>query len=177
MGLKPREKRTVILGGGFLFLMAVLYFFYLSEDSLYHRWSELRNEVAERQAVLARVVRAQVRYRDLQQEVAQATSRLAGAGREDTLRGYLERLIKEKAPSSRLRRMPSRDQTVADLYRQTQVTIDLEAISISELIEIMAGMESSDQGLKVQGLKVTLNRGGEDQLDAVITAIAARPMD
>ena len=177
MGLKPREKRTVILGGGFLFLMAVLYFFYLSEDSLYNQWTELRNEVAGRREVLARVVRGQVRYRDLRQEIGQITARLAGADREDTLRGYLERLIKESAPTAQLKRMPSRDQTVDDLYRQTQVTIDLENVTIPELVAIMTAMESSNQGISIQGLKVTLSRGGEDRLDAIVTALSARPIN
>ncbi len=177
MGLQPREKRTVILGGVLLFLMAVLYFFVLSENSLYHRYKELQNDVRSRQDVLSRVVRAQVGYRDLTREVGLVTSRLAGADREATLKGYLERLIREEAPSARLKRMPSRDQTVADLYRQTLVTIDLENVTIPELVEIMAAMEASDQGIKVQGLKVTLSRGGEDQLDAIITALAARPIN
>ncbi len=157
--------------------MAVIYFFYLSEDSLYNRWSELRNDITGRQEVLARMVRAQVRYRGLQREVGRVSARLAGAGRDDTLRGYLERLVKEQAPAALLKRMPSRDQTVADLYRQTQVTIDLENVTIPELVAIMSAMEVSDQGIKVRGLKVTLSRGGEDQLDAIITALAARPMN
>ncbi len=177
MGLQPREKRTLILGGGFLFLMVVLYFFYLSEDSLYHRWTELRNDVASRREVLARVVREQVRYRDLRRDVVRITDRMADAGADATLRGYLERLIKAKAPDAQLKRMPSRDQTVADLYRRTQVTIDLEDVTIPELVAIMSAMESSDQGIKVQGLKVTLDRRSEDQLNAVITIIAARPLN
>ncbi|MDP8237050.1 MAG: hypothetical protein P9M08_11750 [Candidatus Erginobacter occultus] len=177
MGLQPREKRTVIVGGCLLFLMAVLYLFFVSEDSLYQRWTELQSDVAGRQEVLSKMVRAQVAYRNLTREVGRVTVRLAGAGREATLKGYLERLIREQAPSARLKRMPSRDQTVADLYRQTLVTIDLENITIPELVDIMSAMEASDQGIKVQGLKVTLSRGSEDQLDAIITALAARPMN
>lgn len=176
MALQPREKRTVILGGILFFLMAVLYFFVLSENSLYNRYSELQDDVRSRQEVLARVVRTQVAYRDLTREVGLVTSQLAGADREATLKGYLEKMIREEAPSARLKRMPSRDQTVADLYRQTLVTIDLENVTIPELVGIMSVMESSDQGIKVQGLKVTLSRGREDQLDAVITALAARPL-
>lgn len=177
MGLKPREKRTVIVGGCLLFLMAALYFFYLSEDSLYNRWSELQNEVRARREVLARVVRNQVRYREFQREIGRVTARLAGADREATLRGYLERLVKEEAPSARLVRMPSRDQTVANLYRQTLVTIDLENVTVPELVAIMSEMEASDQGIKVHGLKITLSRRGEDRLDAIITALAAQPIN
>lgn len=176
MALQPREKRTVILGGVLLFLMTVLYFFVLSEKSLYNRYSELQDDVRSRQDVLARVVRTQVAYRDLTREVNLVTAQLAGADREATLKGYLEKMIREEAPSARLKRMPSRDQTVADLYRQTLVTIDLENVTIPELVGIMSVMEASDQGIKVQGLKVTLSRGREDQLDAVITAMAARPL-
>ncbi len=177
MGLKPRERRTVIIGGCLLFLMAALYFFYLSEDSLYNRWTELQDEVRARREVLARVVRNQVRYREFQQEIGRVTAGLAGADREDTLRGFLERLVKEQAPSARLVRMPSRDQTVANLYRQTLVTIDLENVTIPELVGIMSEMEASDQGIKVHGLKVTLSRRDEDRLDAIITALAAQPVN
>jgi len=180
MGLQPREKRTVILGGVFLFVMAVFYLIFWMEKPYkapYKQLVELRDAVIDRRAVFSRMVRSQVRYRNLQAEVGQVANRLADAGREDTLRGYLERLIREEAPSARLKRMPSRDQVVADLYRQTQVTIDLENVTIPELVEIMSAMEASDQGIKVQELKVTLSRGSEDQLDAIITALAARPLN
>lgn len=177
MGLQPRERRTVILGSGALLLMVVLYFFFISENSLYNRYAARRSDVSSGREVLARMVRSQVRYRDLRQEIGRVTAHLAGVDREATLKGYLERLIKEQAPAARLKRMPSRDQTVAELYRQTLVTIDLENVTIPELVSIMSAMEASDQGIKVQGLKVTLSRGGEDQLDAIISALAARPMN
>ncbi|MFH1037082.1 MAG: hypothetical protein V1789_00240 [PVC group bacterium] len=176
MGLKKREKRTLIMGGAAAAVIFLLWYFYLSENSLYNRWTNLLDEVAARENTLAQMIRLQTQYRRLDQEIGTVTDRMSGGEEGGTLKGFLEKLIKEQAPSARLRRMPSRDATAEGLYRQTFVTIDLENVTIPELVNIMAGMESAPEGLKVQKLKVILERKGEEMLEAVIIAVAARPL-
>ncbi len=176
MGLKKREKRTLIMGGVAAVAIFLLWFFYLSDNSLYNRWVNLGEKVSIQENVLSKMTLLQAKNRRLQQEIGVVTDRMSTAEPGRTLKGFLENLIKEQAPDAKLRRMPSRSSTAEGLYRQTFVTVDLEHVTVPELVNIMAAMESSPEELKVQQLKITLGRSDEESLDAIITAVSAAPV-
>ena len=162
------------MGGIAVLIIALLWFFYLWDDSLYNRWSKLRSEVISREDVLSRMVRLRARYARLQQETRLVTSRLAAPGAATSLKGFLEKLIKEQAPTVDVRRMKSREENIQNLYRQTFLTVHLEKVTIPDLLDILAAMESSSEGLKVQRLEIKLSRKVADKLDVDFTVISAR---
>ncbi len=73
-----------------------------------------------------------------------------------------------------MRRMKSREENIQDLYRQTFLTVHLEKVTIPELLDILAAMESSSEGLKVQRLEIKLSRKVADKLDVDFTVVSAR---
>jgi hypothetical protein len=174
MKLKKQEKRTLVLGGIAVLVIFLLWFFFLWDNSLYNRWSELRSEVGSREDILSRVERLRSRYARLQQETGMVTTRMALPGSSASLKGSLEKLIKEQAPSVDLKRMKSREENIQDLYRQTFVTVHLEKVTIPDLFNILVGMESSPEGMKVRKLAVKLSRKVADKLDVDITVVSAR---
>jgi hypothetical protein len=174
MKFKKQEKRTLIIGGIAVLIIALLWFFYLSDNSLYNRWSKLRSEVISREDVLSRMVRLRARYARLQQETGMVTNRLASPESSISLKGFLEKLIKEQAPTVDVRRMKSREENIQDLYRQTFLTVHLEKVTIPELLNILAAMESSPEGMKVQRLEIKLSRKVADKLDVDFTVVSAR---
>ena len=162
------------MGGIAVLIIALLWFFYLSDNSLYNRWSKLRNEVISREDVLSRMVRLRARYARLQQETGMVTNRMAAPGSSTSLKGFLEKLIKEQAPTVDVRRMKARYEDIQDLYRQTFLTVHLEKVTIPELLNILAALESSPEGMKVQRLEIKLSRKVADKLDVDFTVVSAR---
>jgi len=174
MKLKKQEKRTLVLGGMAVLIIFLLWFFFLWDDSLYNRWSKLRDEVDSREDILSRVELLRSRYARLQQETGMVTNRMALPGSSASLKGALEKLIKEQAQSVELKRMKSREQNIQDLYRQTFVTVRLEKATIPDLLNILAGIESSPEGMKVMKLEIKLSRKVADTLDVDFTVVSAR---
>lgn len=162
------------MGGIVVVIIALLWFFYLSDDSLYNRWSTLRTKVISQEDILSRMVRLRARYARLQQETGIVTTRMALPGGSTSLKGFLEKLIKEQAPTVDVRRMKSREKNIQDLYRQTFVTVHLEKVTIPELLNILVGMESSPEGMKVQKLSIKLSRKVASKLDVDFTVVSAR---
>lgn len=162
------------MGGVVVLIIALLWFFYFWDNSLYNRWSKLRSEVISQEDILSRMVRLRARYARLRQETGMVTNRLAAAEGSASLKGFLERLIKEQAPAVDLKRMKSREKNIQDLYRQTFVTVHLEKVTIPELLNILAGMESSPEGMKVRRLEIKLSRKAADKLDINFTVVSAR---
>ena len=165
------------MGGGAVLIILLLWFFYFSEESLYNNWSKFQDEVNSRENVLYRMKRLRTRNARLQQEMNKLTTRMAEPGSSASVKGFLEKLIKEEAPAVDLKRMKSRDDIVHDLYRKTFVTVHLEKVTIPELLNILSGMESSPEGLKVQRLKVKLSRKVADKLDVEFTVVSARGIE
>ncbi len=176
MKLKKREKQTLILGGVGALLVLLLWYIYLWDNSLYNRWSALRSEVTARESVLLKMIGLRGRHQRIQQDITTLTARMAERGGTVSLKGFLEKLIKEQAPAVDLKRMKSRDKTVQDLYRQTFVTVHLGNVTIPELVNILAGMEASAEGMKVRELKIKLGRHSDDRLNVDFTVVSVRPL-
>lgn len=176
MKLKKREKRTLILGGLAALLIFLIWYIYLWDNSLYNHWSDLRSEVMNRESVLLKMIGLRGRHQRIQHDIATVTARMAEQGGAASLKGFLEKLIKEQAPAVDLKRMKSRDKTVQNLYRQTFVTVHLGNVTIPELVNILAGMESSAEGMKVRELKIKLGRHSDDHLDVDFTVVSVRPL-
>jgi hypothetical protein len=70
--------------------------------------------------------------------------------------------------------MKSRYENIQDLYRLTFLTVHLEKVTIPDLLDILAAMESSSEGLKVQRLEIKLSRKVAGKLDVDFTVVSAR---
>jgi len=176
MKFKRREKRTLVLGGLAALIIFLIWYIYLWDNSLYNHWSDLRNEVMNRESILLKISGLRGRHQRIQHDIAAVTARMAEGGGTESLKGFLEKLIKEQAPAVDVKRMKSRDKTVQDLYRQTLVTVSLGNVTIPELVNILAGMESSAEGMKVRELKIKLGRHSDDHLGVDFTVISVRPL-
>ena len=176
MKLKKREKRTLILGGIAALLISLIWYIYLWDNSLYNRWSDLRSEVTARESNLLKMIGLRGRHQRIQQDVATVTARMAERGGTASLKGFLEKLIKEQAPAVDLKRMKSQDKTIQDLYRQTFVTVHLGNVTIPELVNILAEIEASAEGMKVRELKIKLGRHSDDHLDVDFTVVSVHAL-
>ncbi|MDP8215238.1 MAG: hypothetical protein RAO92_09940 [Candidatus Euphemobacter frigidus] len=177
MKLKKQEKRALIMGGFAVLLIVLLWYFYLWENSLWNRWTTFRSEVTTRENVLLKMIGLRGRYCRLQQEIGALTAGMGDRKKGVSVYGFLEKLIKEEAPAVALDKMiESRDKTVQGLYRQTFVTVRLGKVAVPELVNILAGIEASPEGMKVNQLKIKLGRNAEDLLDVDFTVVSTRPL-
>ncbi len=173
---EPREKRALIIGALALLVIALSSYLYLWDNSLWNRWQDIREEVEQSKSELERVKLLQRQYFKLKRQVDSLTTRMTDEDKGMTVKGFLEKLVREEAPSAALSGMKTSTRSVHDLYRLSAVTVKLKNISLPQLVDVLYGVENSAQPLKVRRLNVYLARGGGDGLDVDFTVVSATPM-
>lgn len=174
--LQPRERRALIIGGLALVIIALTAYLYLWDDSLWNRWQNLKQDIAQSKAELNEVENLQRQYVKLKRQVDSLTTRMTDENKGMTVKGFLERLVREQAPSSALSGMKTSTRSINDLYRLTAVTVKLKNVSLPELVNVLYGVVNASQPLKVRKLNISLARGGGTGLDVDFTVVSATPM-
>ncbi len=171
--LKPREKRTLIIGGVILVLLFVLWFFFLWDNSLLNRWEDLKSKVADRRDTVEKMERLERGYFRLQAQIEEITSRMLDPAKSLAVKGFLEELLQEKAPDADLKRMKTSTNPVHDLYRKTVVSVKVGRITLPELVDYLYNVESSGQALQVNEIQIKNDLRALDRLDVEFTVISA----
>ncbi len=170
--LKQREKVTVITGLSVFLVLFLVWFFYFWENSSWNQYQAARRRVQAREELLDQMVRYQRRYNRVQGEIDLIRSRFLLREEGAAIQGLLERTAGEIIPSAELVRMGVRTADIEDLYRETRVIMELQGVSLPELVEFVHRLEAGEFNLRVSGLKIDLNRRNPDLLDVELTVTA-----
>jgi len=174
--LQPREKRALIVGGLALLFIALTAYLYLWDNSLWNRWQDLQLEVGRSKAEMKEVDLLHRQYRKLQRQVDSLTTRMTDENKRVSVKGFAEKLIQEKAPSAAISGMKTTFRDIHDLYRLTTLTVKLKNISLPELVDVLYGVVTAPQPLKVRKLNIFLARGRGTGLDVDFTVVTATPI-
>jgi len=175
--LKPREKRTLMVGGAVFLVLLLLWYFFIWENSPLSRLREAQDRLVRREEVLRKMLNLRRKYVLLQGKINEILAQMQGREGGDSPKGFLERIVREKAPSAELERMKARTNPVHDLYRETEVEVKLGRMVIPELVDVLYGVEAEGNALKVKELSIELARKSPDFLDVEFTVISAEPLD
>jgi len=169
---KPRERITIGVGVVALLALLLAWEVYFRENSRWKQYQAARAQVGAREETLQKMVRFQRQYEQLQSEVDRIRSSMLPREKGAAIQGFLEKTASEKIPSAELVRMGIRTSTIKDLFRETQVVMALEGVSLPEMVEFVFALENYELNLKVKGLKVDLNKRSSDLLDVEFTVSA-----
>ncbi|HOO77674.1 MAG TPA: hypothetical protein PK636_08540 [bacterium] len=178
MALKQREKRTVLVGGGGFLLIAVVWFLFLREGSLWDQWVGVNERIEEQEISLQKMERLHRKYAVLRSKTDQILRGMGGVGGETVLnQGLIEKLAAEKAPAAELTKMNTRNRTVHDLYKVVELQVELAGVPLDQLVDFLYAVEYQNGGSQViRELTVALNRKNDDLLDVEATIISAEPL-
>lgn len=175
--LKPREKRTLMAGGAVFLVLLLVWYFFLWENSPLSRWREVQEKVVRRDEVLRKMLNLRRKYVLLQGQINEILGRMQGQEAGDSPKGFLEKIVREKAPTAKLERMKARTNPVHDLYRETEVWVKLGRVILPEMVDVLYGVETEGNALKVKELSIEIARKEPDFLDVEFTVISAEPLN
>lgn len=170
--LKHREKVTIIAGLVGLLVLLLAWEIYFRENSRWKQYQAARNRSRSREELLEEMVRFERSYVRVQSEVELIRSSLLIREEGVAIQGVLERTAAENIPAAQLVRMGVRTSNIEDLYRETLVIMELQGVSLPELVDFIHSVETGGLNLRVRGLKVDLNRQNPDLLDVEFTVSA-----
>jgi type II secretory pathway component PulM len=174
--LKPREKRTLVVGGVSLMILMMLWYFFLWDDSLWMRWRSVRDRIELRDSVLRKMKKLRREYLILDQKIGQILARMEDQDQEMARKGFLEKIISENAPGAELNRMTTKVNIIHDLYRETEISVKLSRVNLPELVDVLYGIESEGGSLKLRELAVDIVKKEPDLLDVEFKVITAEPL-
>ena len=174
--LKPREKRTIIVGGVLLAFLLASWFLFLGESSLWEQYRILKTRVAARQEVYRKMVRLNRKYRIIRKRANDIISRLGSRPEGWTVEGFLENTVQEQAPGAVLKRMKPRSETVHNLYRESSAWVSLGKIALPELVDFLYGVEYSESPLQIRELKIEDEKKFPGLLEVELTVVTAQPL-
>jgi type II secretory pathway component PulM len=175
--LKPREKRTLAVGGAVFIVLLLSWYFFFWENSLWAKWQDVRDKIEMRENILRRMLKVRRQYLALQLKIDQILSQMTDQGKEMALKGFLEKTVGEKSPSASLNRMKTNINTVHNLYREMNVLVKLDRVLLPELVDLLYSIENEGEALKIKELTIDLNKKNPEHLDVEITIISAVPLE
>ena len=174
--LKPREKRTIIVGGVLLAFLLAGWYLFLGDNSLWEQYRRLKNQVGVRQGIYRKMTRLDRQYRVTRKRAEEVISRMGSKPDGWTLEGFIEKMVQEQAPGAVLNRMKPRSKTVHDLYRESSAWVNLGKISLPALVDFLYAVGYSESPLQIRELKIKDEKKSPGLLDVELTVVTAQPM-
>jgi type II secretory pathway component PulM len=176
--LKSREKRTLVIGAVALVLLALGWYLFFWENSLWAHYRNLQAEAVVREGVLRQMLRQERHAATVNSRLDRIKARMQTQGQGPALEEMLDGLVKEKAPSAEVPMMkPESPQTVEGLYRVNAVEVKLLRVPLSELVDLLYTVDHLTPGLKVRELKIKEDKNDPSLLEAEFVAVAGSPIE
>ena len=163
--LNQREKLSVGIGGGALFLFVLLQFivFPLTDgrDKLTKRLSSREKAVAEMRVL-------QERYQTITQQSGSLASQLAQREPGFSLFSFLEQGAADSEVKEQIAYMKPSESLESDQFRQSQVEMKLQAVSLKQLVMFLEHAESPEQLVGIDKITIQDNSKDEGTLDVTL---------
>ena len=178
IALKPREKKTLAIGGVALVLLALGWYLFFWEDSLWAHYRNLQGEAVAREGILRQMLREERRSSVVAARLERIKAGMQTQGQGPALEEVLDGLGKEKAPSAEVPMMkPEAPQTIEGLYRVNAVEVKLLRVPLAELVDLLYTIDHRTPGLKVRELKINEDKNDPTLLEAEFVAVAGSPIE
>jgi type II secretory pathway component PulM len=150
MNLTPRERKVLLLAG--CALVAILV--YLAVDSTLQRYRDLDRDIAMQTEEMIKVSRLREQYVQTHSQLETIQAKLAGQKNSFSLLSFIEDLakkenIREKIGSVKPKTLPLNDQ-----YDEHMLELQVDAITLAQLVDFIYQIEHSGPVLKVKRLRI-----------------------
>ena len=163
MQITPREKKLAL--GGISLVVAWILYGYVVQP-LRARIDTLRRVIPEKEQTLAQVKLQQAEYQELQYRLHTIRQRIESMPADFSLLAMLENVLDTEKLTSHVIsiKQQNRDQTSG--YTENQVTLEMEKITLGQLVSFLQSLQSGDSLVQVNTLEIRKNPDHPDLLDA-----------
>jgi len=165
MQLTKREKTVVIGGACFLALLVALQFIVRPTTE---RISMLGRVVVDKRDVLAQLQAKSLEYEKLAEEVDRLRSMISQQQESRTMLSAIERIGEASGLSENVLSLKPTTVTMDEEYEETVVEILLDRITLAQLVEFLAKLESLGRAGGIKALEVRHADRSEGALRAVV---------
>ena len=164
--LKPRERRFIIAGAVCLAIFIFIQFIVLP---LYGKKSRLKSAIQGKERELAEIQLLQKEYGDIRNKAEQALKQISKRDKGFTLFSFLDRLAGEKGVKDRIAYMrPSSTPKENAPYKISLVEMELQAITLPQLVGFLHGIETSENLVAVKRMSIASSGKLAASIDVVL---------
>jgi len=165
MQLTKRERTVVVAGACFLVLLVILQFIVRPTTE---RISMLGRVVADKRDVLTDLRAKSLEYKTLAEEVDRLRSMISQQQESRTMLSAIERIGEASGLSENVLSLKPTTVTMDEEYEETVVEIRLDRITLAQLVEFLAKLESLGRAGGIKALEVRHADRSEGALRAVV---------
>ena len=164
MNLSQREQR-VLLGAGVLFVLMLLY---LGVDSVLDGYQKLEDKIVTKRGEVEKLSRLRTQYMEAHRQLEDIKAKLDQMERGFSVLSFIEDLankenIREKIGSVKPKKIP-----LNDTYDENIVELNIDNVSLQELVDFIYQVENSGQLLKVKRLRIKTRYDNRDLLNVTL---------
>jgi len=157
---------TVVLAGWATWALAV--------QPTRRRIQTLERIIPEKQAQLQELGAASIEYTALQDQFQALRARMAAQDPNFHLSAFLETMIQRHKLAGHLTTMQEDVRQPQPDYSETVVTIDLQDITLRQLVEFLTAVETSDAVIQVGSLHIRKDVANDALLDSTVGVVSPR---
>jgi len=161
--LTPREKLLIIASA---VVAAIWILFAFTVKPVIARMETLERTIPQKQIEIAKLRDRSAEYVLLRDSLANLQAKVASQDKEFQLLPFLESLIGQCGLAEKVLKMKPYVIPLGSSYRQTIVEINLDNVTLSQLVNFLCKVESSKALVKAQSLHIKKNPTNPDQLDS-----------
>jgi hypothetical protein len=161
--LTPREKLLIVASA---VVAAVWILFAFTMRPVIARMETLKRTIPQKQSELAKLRARSAECGLLRDGLANLQAKIASQDKEFELLPLLELLIGQCGLVEKISKMKPYVLPLGSNYRQTIVEINLDNVTLSQLVNLLYKVESSNALVKAQSLHIKKNPTNPDQLDS-----------
>lgn len=167
MTLSNREKKTILLAAGFLFLLFLIFFLVLP---LSDRLASARRGMAVKEQELKEIKALRAEYLALASDSRDVKGMFARRPKDFALFSFLESAAEEARIKERIQYMKPAVSQEPGPYRESTVEMRLDGVTLKQLVAYLYAVESPEYLVSIRRLSIREGRAGAGGLDAVLLA-------
>ena len=164
MNLSQREQRVLVGAAAALVLLIV----YLSVDSMLNKYDQLADRITSTRGEIEKISRLGEQYMEAHKEVADMKAKLDQMEKGFSLLSFIEDLsnkenIRENIGSVKPKKLP-----LNDSYDENIVELNMDNVTLPELVDFIFKIENSGHLLKVKRLRIKTRYDNHDLLNVTL---------
>jgi type II secretory pathway component PulM len=169
--LTRREKLLIVASAIFIALWALFAF---TVKPALARMETLKRTIPEKQSELAKLRARSAEYALLADSLADLQAKVASQDEGFELLPFLELTLRDCGLAEKVAKMKPYTVPLGESFRETIVQIQLDNVTLSQLVDFIWKVESSKALVKAKSLHIKRNPTNPDQLDSTFEIHGAK---
>jgi general secretion pathway protein M len=164
ISLSQREQR-VLIGAGVLFAFLLLY---LVVGSVLQGYEKLDDKIATKRGEVQKIARLREQYMQTHKELEDIKAKLDQMEKGFSVLSFIEDLANKENIRNKIGSVKPKKNPLNDTYDENIVELQMDNVSLSELVDFIYKIENSGQLLKVKRLRVKTRYDDRDLLNVTL---------